>query len=49
MTYEEYTRERERLKDVLKDACNRGDYHLEMDVSESLRELDIAYYEEEEK
>lgn len=40
MTYDEYQREQERLREVLKDAKNRGDYHLEFDVIEALEKLE---------
>ena len=38
-----WRRERARLLEVLKDAQDRGDYHLEMDVKEQLYELDQRY------
>lgn len=47
MSNEEYQRERTRLLEVLKDATDRGDYYLEMDVMELLRNLQQRYYEEE--
>ena len=47
MTSEEYQRERERLLEVLKDAEERGDYYLEMDVKELLTNLKQRYYEED--
>jgi hypothetical protein len=45
MTYDEYIREREWLCDVLRDAQERGDYHLEMDVIEKLHALENKYDE----
>ena len=48
MTAEEYTRKRMWLLEVLKDATDRGDYHLEMDVREKLTDLQCKYYGEEE-
>lgn len=47
MTHEEYMAERARLEEVLKDAVERGDYYLEMDVREALTELMERYYKEE--
>lgn len=47
MTSAEYERERKRLLEVLKDAEDRGDYHLEMDVKELLIKLRDKYYEED--
>lgn len=47
MTYEEYSRERARLLAVLKDATDRGDYHLEMDVREALTTLQDHYQADE--
>ena len=46
MTYEEYQRQRTWLLEVLRDAEERGDYHLEMDVKEQLTELEARYNEE---
>lgn len=40
MTYGEYQHERSRLLEVLRDACERGDYYLEMDVKELLVNLE---------
>ena len=39
MTQQQYQRERARLLEVLMDAIDRGDYHLEMDVREMLETL----------
>lgn len=47
MDYDAHIRERKRLLEVLKDAEDRGDYHLEMDVRELLTDLQTRYYEEE--
>lgn len=47
MTHEEYYRERSRLLEVLKDAMERGDYHLEMDVKELLSNLSECFYKED--
>jgi len=47
MEYDKWLRESARLQDVLKDACERGDYHLEMDVREALQKLNDEYYGEE--
>lgn len=47
MTAEEYTRKRMFLLAALKDAVDRGDYHLEMDVREKLIELQDRIYNEE--
>lgn len=49
MTSEYYQNESARLREVLKDACDRGDYHLEMDVREALTELQDAYYYKEDE
>jgi hypothetical protein len=46
VTYEEYQRQRTWLLEVLRDAEERGDYHLEMDVKEQLTELEARYNEE---
>lgn len=46
---DEYVRERKRLLKVLKDAEDRGDYYLEMDVKELLIKLHDKYYEEDEE
>ncbi len=48
MTYAEYLRKRTWLLEVLRDAEERGDYHLEMDVKEQLTELQAKYNEETE-
>jgi hypothetical protein len=47
MTHREYENESTRLREVLKDACDRGDYYLEMDVREALMNLQEAYYKED--
>ncbi len=47
MTHQQYQRERTRLLEVLKDATDRGDYHLEMDVREELETLQERFNEEE--
>ena len=49
MTYDEYKRKDTWLREVLKDAEDRGDYHLEMDVKEQLVALRDAYYEGDEE
>jgi len=48
VTYTEYQRKRTWLLEVLRDAEERGDYHLEMDVKEQLTELQAKYNEEDE-
>lgn len=48
MTYEYYQQESQRLREVLKDAEERGDYHLEMDVKEALEKLRDKYYGDQE-
>jgi hypothetical protein len=47
MTTTEYNRKREWLLEVLKDAEDRGDYYLEMDVKEQLTALQVEYYKED--
>ena len=47
MNHDYYSNERERLLEVLKDAKDRGDYHLEMDVLEMLDNLQTQYEDEE--
>jgi Arc/MetJ-type ribon-helix-helix transcriptional regulator len=47
MTHSEYIREGQRLREVLKDAMDRGDYHLEMDVKEALEKLRDEYNKED--
>lgn len=47
MTHEEYSRERNRLLEVLQDAESRGDIYLEYDVKEALVNLQDRYYKEE--
>jgi len=47
MTNEYYQQESQRLREVLKDAEDRGDYHLEMDVREQLVALSDQYYQED--
>lgn len=44
MTCDEYMREDTRLREVLQDALNRGDYYLEMDVAEMLVSLRDRWY-----
>lgn len=39
MTHEYYQQEARRLREVMKDAEGRGDYHREMDVKEALQKL----------
>jgi hypothetical protein len=46
MNYIDYSRERDRLLEVLSDAEDRGDYHLEFDVKELLQRLEDDYDEE---
>lgn len=45
--YNYYSNEWDRLMVVLKDAQDRGDYHLEMDVLEMLDNLRTQYEDEE--
>lgn len=47
MTDDEYRRRCLFLREVLKDAEERGDYHLEMDVKEELQQLRDKYHEED--
>jgi hypothetical protein len=47
MTDDEYKRRCMWLREVLKDAEDRGDYHLEMDVKAQLIALRDAYYAED--
>ena len=47
MTYEEYARKRDWLREVLDDAEERGDYYLEMDVKDQLRDLNDTYHKED--
>lgn len=47
MTDEEFQREGRRLREVLKDAEERGDIYLEYDVKEALQKLRDKYYEED--
>ena len=49
MSPEQYTRERLRLLKALKDATDRGDYYLEMDIREKLTDLQNKYYEGDEE
>lgn len=44
--YNYYSNEWDRLMAVLKDAQDRGDYHLEMDVLEMLEKLEAEYEDE---
>lgn len=44
MTAEYFQYESARLREVLKDACDRGDIYLEYDVREALEKLQDAYY-----
>jgi tartrate dehydratase alpha subunit/fumarate hydratase class I-like protein len=46
MTHEYYEMESQRLREVLADAVERGDYYLEMDVKEALEKLRARYYNE---
>lgn len=46
MTDEYYHMESARLREVLKDAEERGDYYLEFDVKEALIKLRDKYYEQ---
>jgi hypothetical protein len=48
MTNEYFQQEGRRLREVLADALERGDYHLEMDVKEALQNLRDKYYEADE-
>ena len=47
MTHDYYVNESVRLREVLKDACDRGDIYLEYDVREALVKLQDAYYKED--
>lgn len=47
MTTEYFHMESQRLREVLKDAQERGDIYLEYDVMEALDELRTQYYGEE--
>ena len=44
MTYDEFTREDARLREILRDALERGDYFLEMDVTETIVSLRQRWY-----
>lgn len=47
MTNEYFQMESQRLREVLADALERGDYYLEMDVKEALTKLRDAYYQQD--
>jgi hypothetical protein len=47
MTNEYFQQESRRLREVLKDAEERGDIYLEYDVKEALEKLRDKYYEED--
>lgn len=47
MTAEYFQHESRRLREVLKDACDRGDIYLEYDVREALVKLQEKYYNDE--
>lgn len=47
MTHEYFQMESRRLREVLKDAEERGDIYLEYDVKEALEKLRDKYYEED--
>ena len=47
MTDDYYQYESARLREVLKDAVDRGDIYLEYDVREALTKLQDAYYKED--
>ena len=47
MTTEYYEMESQRLREVLADAIERGDYYLEMDVKAALSMLIDTYYQED--
>lgn len=47
MTNEYFQQESRRLREVLKDAEERGDIYLEYDVKEALEQLRNKYYEED--
>ena len=49
MTNEYFQQEGQRLHEVLKDAEERGDYYLEMDVKEALTKLRDEYYKEDDE
>lgn len=44
MSFSQYIQEYNRLKEVLKDAVERGDYYLEMDVTELIENLNNRYH-----
>ena len=48
MTYEYFQMECRRLREVLKDALDRGDYHLEMDTKDAIQHLQDKYCEDDE-
>jgi hypothetical protein len=47
MTNEYFEQESRRLREVLKDAEERGDIYLEYDVKEAFQKLRDKYYEED--
>lgn len=49
MSPEYFQMESRRLREVLADAVERGDYYLEMDVREALEKLQQRYYNEDEQ
>jgi hypothetical protein len=49
MTHDEYRRKCSWLREVLADARERGDYHLEMDVIEQLTELQDTFNQGDEE
>lgn len=48
MNYNTYQNELERLRDVLKDAVDRGDIYLEYDVIEMIEQLNKDFEGDEE-
>lgn len=46
MTYEQYKAKLDVLKEILRDALERGDYNLEFDTREDIVSLNQRYYEE---
>jgi len=43
MNYQEYINRLDRLREVLKDAIDRGDYNLEFDAKELIDELNETF------
>lgn len=49
MTNEYFQQKGRHLREVLKDAEERGDYYLEMDVKEALMKLRDEYYNDDDE